>query len=227
MVLRRDLDRLESDGLLHKAGKKWAATEAGLMHLRRCLAQVDEFQSQHRLDGAIVVNENGAISRKSANMAESPLMRLHYRKDRAGNHYLDETCFQAGERLRADFTRGQLTPSVTSNWSTFTSGQSGSSASGISDLSDAALAARIRLENALATVGPEFSGVLLDICCFLKGLEQVERERQWPPRSAKLMLKTGLSILARYYGTDYKSENHDRLRQQHKSDCRPAPVAHQ
>ena len=69
------------------------------------------------------------------------------------------------------------------------------------DLSDNALDARSRLEQAVAVLGPDLSGVVLDVCCFLKGLEGIERERRWPPRSAKLMLRTGLDLLAAHYGT--------------------------
>lgn len=48
-------------------------------------------------------------------------------------------------------------------------------------------------------MGPELAGPLVDVCCFLKGVEQVETERGWPARSAKLILKTALSVLSRHY----------------------------
>lgn len=128
---------------------------------------------------------------------ESPLTRLATRKGTDGQPFLAPHEVAAGERLRVDFTRGGLSPGVTQRWDD--APRSGSR-SGPADLSDAVLDCRRRVELAMKAVGPELSGVLLDVCCFLKGTERVEAERRWPARSAKLMLKTGLAALARHYG---------------------------
>ena len=69
----------------------------------------------------------------------------------------------------------------------------------MADLTDSAIAARVAVNRALEAMGPELAGVALDVCCFMKGLETVERERQWPVRSAKLMLRTALMALSRHY----------------------------
>ena len=198
-----ELDLLSRNALLANEERRWLLTNTGKSHLRRLLCEVDEFQGQHFELGKISVLENGQNVVHSINESETPLSRLQYRKSRNGQPNIDKDCYRAGERLRADFTRGQLVQQLTSNWSEGSIG-GGNSNDGIRDMTDAALSARLRFQQALDAIGPEFVGVMLDVCCFLKGLELVERERNWPPRSAKLMLKTGLSILSRYYGMEAK-----------------------
>lgn len=68
------------------------------------------------------------------------------------------------------------------------------------------------MNKALAHVGPDLANVLTDVCCYLKGLETVERERRWPPRSAKLLLRVGLGLLAQFYGFDAKSGGVGKIR---------------
>ncbi|KQT54264.1 hypothetical protein ASG43_01170 [Aureimonas sp. Leaf454] len=139
------------------------------------------------------------MSTPGYNLDESPLARLASRRGKGGEPFLCEAETVAGERLRADFTRAGLTPGVTQRWDG-TPGKGRGGSCGGADLSDMAIDAKRRVDAAVTAVGPELSGILLDVCCFLKGLEIVERERQWPARSAKLLLKAGLGALARHYG---------------------------
>ncbi|MBO1024310.1 hypothetical protein IPU75_06255 [Ochrobactrum sp. SD129] len=133
------------------------------------------------------------------NPAESPLAKLYRLRSADGCSFISEDEFRAGERLRADFTRGSLMPSISARWDASVGNSGRSGPGGMAELTDIALASRIRVERALEAVGPELSGVLIDICCFLKGLETVERERQWPVRSGKMLLKMGLAMLNRHY----------------------------
>lgn len=132
--------------------------------------------------------------------AESPLAWLARRKGRGGEPLITATQLLAGERLRADFTRAQMTPRVTSQWDAALAQNRRNGGSFGLSASDVAVAARQRVRHALDAVGPEFAGLLLDVCCFLKRLEEAERDRAWPVRSAKIVLQLGLDRLARHYG---------------------------
>ena len=162
--------------------------------------EVDAFRARH-LDLAVhdIMTDAGVV-RVLMNDSESPLAWLARRKGRDGRAMIEPMQFVAGERLRADFTRAQLTPRVTSNWSTPTGGNSRGNGAG--EMTDLIVASRQRVRLALEACGPEFAGVLLDVCCFLRGLEDLEHERGWPSRSAKVVLQLALSRLARHYGLE-------------------------
>ncbi len=137
------------------------------------------------------------------NDCESPLTWLRQRFDKQGRRFISDVQFSAGERLRRDFTFGSLTPSVTSNWSPVISGtQRSASPDRELELHDAQLRARDRFRDALTSVGPEFSSVLVDVCCYLIGLEEVEQKSGWPRRTGKVVLLLALSALARFYGME-------------------------
>jgi hypothetical protein len=137
---------------------------------------------------------DGAPLYADVNVAESPLSWL---RSRAGGEYLTAEEFDAGERLRADFTLAQLQPRMTVDWDRpFGSG----GGNGTEDAAASALAARERVARALASAGPGLSDVLISVCCFLQGLEDSEKRLQWPRRSAKLVLKFALQRLAAHYG---------------------------
>lgn len=151
------------------------------------------------LDLATRVIEHGdEISRVLVDNSESPLAWLARRKGRDGRAMIAPEQFIAGEKLRADFTRAQMSPRVTSNWGAPTG--RAAPGSGAGDMTDAIVTARQRVRQAMQACGPEFSGLLLDVCCFLRGLEDIERERNWPQRSGKIVLQLGLARLARHYG---------------------------
>ena len=189
-------------GLVDRQGGRLTLSDLGKRALRRHLAGADGFAAQHQARAAVTLEDgrDGRIT-VTRNEDESPLARLRRQRGRDGAPLIDSAEFAAGERLRADFTRGQLMPRITSSWSAGTSGRRrGEGSGGMAEISDAIVAARQRVDRALRAVGPDFAGLLLDFCCFLKGIEAIERERGWPVRSAKLVLRLGLASLARHYG---------------------------
>lgn len=198
-----------SDGLLQRLGEKIQLTSEGKSASRRLANTGDAaFAAQHRnlLNSEIRLRDGTRhIVQKNAN--ESPLSRLKALAAKDGRPWISDAGFEAGERLRRDFDKGHLRQRVTASWDMGGAKRGKGERGGLADLSDSAIDSRQRLNAALESLGPDLGGVLTDVCCHLKGLEAVERERRWPPRSAKLMLRTGLDLLARYYGTEPGKKN--------------------
>lgn len=193
------LDEAVRLGLVRRSAAGLAAAPEARAWLKRRLAGGgDAFAGQHRaLDD--VALPGGGRERACVNRLESPLSALARLKEKSGEAWLPGEAIAAGERLHADFMRAGLQPRLTMRWEPRLAGRQKGEAGAAREIADTAVAARLRVARAVAAIGPELSGVALDVCCFMKGLETVERERQWPARSAKLMLRAALMALSRHY----------------------------
>lgn len=217
-----------SCGWLEEISGRLILSEAGAAWLRRQEAGVDPFREQHQARDARLMDVGGVRRPVIVNDAESPLGWLMRRKGKDGAPLINTEQFEASERLRADFTRGQMTPNITANWAAPASSRRNRRAapSDSGSITDDALAARQRVTLALEWVGPELAGILLDVCCYLYGLEDAEKGHGWPKRSGKVILQIALTRLARHYGLGNKPSPSDRrarrLKHWGSDDYRPS-----
>ncbi|MDQ0324557.1 hypothetical protein J2R99_000406 [Rhodopseudomonas julia] len=208
--------KLLAAGLLCEAGERGlVASEEAAAWLRRTKADEPAFLAQHK---CLERQKGGSPSAPAplTDLDESPIGLLARRGGEDGSPYLGAPLVAAAERLRRDFERASLQPRITANWQADLKAPKGSrQRGGQADLTETAIAARARFHAAMEAVGPELAGVLLDVACFLKGLSSVERERGYPARSAKLVLKLALQALARHYGIEETAEGKARVAMRH------------
>lgn len=140
-------------------------------------------------EGPVARPATKRVRSATVNLAESPLTWLHARG------LISDRQYDAGERLRADWERAQLAPSITMRWDPVrVSGGGGN----LTD-SERQMAARDRFHGAVDHAGPDLSDVLWRVVCAGEGLPQAEKALGWPVRSGKLVLKIALDRLADYY----------------------------
>lgn len=185
------LDRLKRYGFVGFAGQGLVLTAKG----RQLLAARPSCTLEDAGEGAPTLHLPDAIDRLA--------------NPRKGETALIEHCdVAAARKFHSDLQRAGLRQRITQNWSLAAlsngvdSGRSGSAR----HEPVAMLDARDRVHRACRVIGPEFSGLLIDICLFEKPLSGVERERRWPARSAKLAIALGLRALARHYGLTRTAE---------------------
>lgn len=202
-VSRRIVDACVAADWLVGEQDRFVLSDVGRARVRRLTADGnDPFQAQHQRRKNVLQEIGGVRRAVLVNEAESPLGWLRSRKDRNGRALIGEPQFEAGERLRADYWFAQMSPRVTANWASFAPQERSSRGAPASagDLRDEVFAAKNRVMKALGAVGPETSGVLVDICCELKGLEEAEKQNGWPQRAGKVVLQIALTRLAKHYG---------------------------
>lgn len=124
----------------------------------------------------------------TVNVAESPLAWLRARG------LVDARQFEAGERLRGDYERAQLAPSVTMRWQGRVDGGGGST-----DPTTAQLAAKQRFDGAVAALGGGLGDVAWRVICAGEALPAAEKALGWPTRSGRLVLTLALDRLADHY----------------------------
>jgi len=129
----------------------------------------------------------------TVNRAESPLGWLY------AHGHVTRRQFDAGERLRADWERAQLSPRVTMHWDSapMARGRSGTKAG--SDANAGQIDAQRRFEAAVASAGPGLSDILWRIVCAGEGMREAESALGWPARAGKLVLILALDRIADFY----------------------------
>ena len=188
---------------------RYQLTALGRAELRRMLTRGDdprgmaESQAPFRAAGDDNDTPDAHLSHLRSTLGESPLAALARRRDKDGKAFLPRELVAAGERLREDFELSQTGPGVTQDWDRFLTGTidrspaTGGMSGGMSGGS--ASAARDRVVAALRDLGPGLSDVVLRCCCYLEGLETLERRMGWSARSGKIVLRIALQRLKRHY----------------------------
>jgi hypothetical protein len=130
---------------------------------------------------------------------EAPDAVLRLASSGQGEAFLAAHQVEAARRLALLFVRARLTQRMTMSYDPARIGGS-RDGSRQGELADSALQARRLLDGLAGKMPRDCWSILVDICGFDKGLQEIEMERGWPRRSAKLVLRIGLDQLATVMG---------------------------
>jgi hypothetical protein len=150
---------------------------------------------ERELERDVVVARRGNSSSRSVtvNITESPLGWLFARK------FITRREYEAGERLRSDWERAQLSQRVTMSWDAAPVARGRGGAGGQPDLSGSEIDAKRRFDSAIAAAGPGLTDILWRIVCAGEGMRDAETALGWPARSGRLVLTFALDRVADHY----------------------------
>lgn len=162
----------------------------------------NRFAYQHwQLEEREIFDADGDIIIVQANVENSPLLVLFRQKDDAGQRFLSQAEFAAGEKFRQTYEVSAMGQMRSANWDSIR--QSRSSMRGNfagDDLHIRALDAKRQVMDALSAVGPVMDRLLFAFLVREQNLGRVERGLHWPKSSGKIILKIALARLANHYG---------------------------
>ena len=136
---------------------------------------------ERAVDRDVVSDRRGDASPRSVtiNVTESPLGWLFARK------FITRREYEAGERLRCDWERAQLSQRVTMSWDAAPVARGRGGAGGQPDLSGSQIDAKRRFDSAIAAAGPGLTDILWRIVCAGEGMRDAETALGWPARSGR------------------------------------------
>jgi hypothetical protein len=129
----------------------------------------------------------------TVNSTESPLGWLFARG------FVTQRQFDAGERLRSDWERAQLSPRITMAWDAAPVARGRGGSGDGADLTGAQIDAKRRFNEAVGRAGPGLADILWRVVCAGEGMRDAETALGWPARAGKLVLTFALDRIADYY----------------------------
>ena len=183
--------------------RRYRITAIGRTQLRRMLQEAPqrglaEAPAPFLREAPTGEEEDTRIRHMRSELAESPLLQLARRKADNGQSFLSPEQVKAGERLREDYELA-LREGTATDWAAWLARLPGLWEVPMPRPGGGAVAARLRVQRALADLGPGLADVALCCCCLTEGLEGFERRMGWSARSGKVVLRIALGRLHQHY----------------------------
>ena len=188
---------LSSFGGLESGKHGYGVTESFL----RRLNAGNHHASQHRdMEEREVYIESGVKRPARINRGMNAFDRLCRRNDRRGQALLSPAQQEAGRRLMRDYAEAGHGHIGTQNY--MSAGEDRQiNRGGAEEALIRRLDAGKSFEAAKAAMGEGLDKAVLAVCCHDQRLEQIERTEKWARGTGLTLLRMGLTLLVKHYGT--------------------------